>query len=426
MKIRFKLISGFLIISLIVGLVGGISLLQLNKMSNPLNKEIPETIEMIKTTSHLDGLAQFIRYYDEVLTQSARNYAFTENKKWGKRYRETEPKLDRIIKEAIRLGDGEDKKFFLSIDYANVTLVDMEYKSIELINNGHAEEAIKILNSSEYWRQKNIYEQGLKNYILKRGSQYDKALAASTETINSVSINTQNLLKESKLIILILLIGSLILAVGIGAFASYSISSPLTKLRENVVEIGKGKLDTPIEIMSKDEVGDLAIAFKQMSKDLLEITASRNELNKEITERKKMEKKLLKSEKRFHTAAICTADLIWEGDIRSNSLRWFGDIDGKLGYEDGEFPRTINGHMESVHPEDRDNVSKAIQKSIESGRKLSVEYRMKCKQGIYHYWHESGKAIEFENNKAVKWVGSVTDITARKIAEDNLLESLTV
>jgi PAS domain S-box-containing protein len=144
---------------------------------------------------------------------------------------------------------------------------------------------------------------------------------------------------------------------------------------------------------------------------------------RDITKRKQMEEKLRESEKRFHAAATCTADLIWERDIRSDSLSWFGDIDGTLGYEDGKFPRTIKGFMESVHPEDRDNIKEAVQKSIKSGRKLSVVYRMKCKEGIYNYWHESGKAVEFENNKAVKWVGSVTDITARKMAEDNLIEN---
>jgi PAS domain S-box-containing protein len=142
---------------------------------------------------------------------------------------------------------------------------------------------------------------------------------------------------------------------------------------------------------------------------------------RDITNRKEMEGKLRESEKRFHAAAICTADLIWEGDVRSDSLNWLGDIDSTLGYEAGEFPRTIKGFMESVHPEDRDYVNKAVHKSIKSGRKLSVEYRMKCKEGIYRYWHESGKAVVFENNKAVKWVGSVTDITARKMAEDKLI-----
>jgi PAS domain S-box-containing protein len=144
---------------------------------------------------------------------------------------------------------------------------------------------------------------------------------------------------------------------------------------------------------------------------------------RDITNRKQMEDKLRESEKRFHAAATCTADLIWEGDTRSDSLSWFGDIDGTLGYEAGEFPRTIKGFTESIHPEDRDYVSKSVQKSIKSGRNLYVEFRIKCKEGIYRYWREHGKAIEFKDNKSVKWVGSITDITDQKRADEMIRQN---
>ncbi|MHC4103608.1 MAG: MCP four helix bundle domain-containing protein, partial [Planctomycetota bacterium] len=77
MKISQRLILGFLAIAMWVAVVGHISLYQLNQISDPLNDDIPESVESISKTAYLDGLAQFIRYYDEVLTQSARNYAFT-------------------------------------------------------------------------------------------------------------------------------------------------------------------------------------------------------------------------------------------------------------------------------------------------------------------------------------------------------------
>lgn len=268
MKIGQKLILGFVGIALLVGVVGYISLNQLSKIAQPLNVDIPKSIKEIIETSHLDGLAQFIRYYDEVLTQSARNYAFTQDKKWEQRYRGVEPKLYKIIKEAIEKGDEKDKEFFSSVDKANLALVDMEYKSIELINNGQVEQAVKILESGEYWDQKVIYEQSFRDYVFRRGAKYDEALESSTKTIDLVTKQTQNLIKASRQLVALLAVVVFLLAIGIGILISRSISNPLAKLKDAVIEIGKGKLDTRVDIKSKDEIGFLATSFNKMAEDL--------------------------------------------------------------------------------------------------------------------------------------------------------------
>jgi len=80
MKIKQKLTLGFLVIVSLVAVVGSICLYQLHKIAEPLEQDIPETVRLINESSRLDGLAQFIRYYDEILTQSARNYAFTQDR----------------------------------------------------------------------------------------------------------------------------------------------------------------------------------------------------------------------------------------------------------------------------------------------------------------------------------------------------------
>ena len=63
---------------------------------------------------------------------------------------------------------------------------------------------------------------------------------------------------------------------------------------------------------------------------------------------------LFENEKRFRAAATTTADLIWEGNVRDNSLMWHGDIDSILGYDRGGFPRNISGHMDNIHPDDKE------------------------------------------------------------------------
>jgi len=264
-RIGHKLTLSFLAVAILVGVVGYISLFQLYTIAKPLNKDIPETIESINEASHLDGLAHFIRYYDEVLTQSARNYAFTQDKKWEQRYRGVEPKLDKIIKEAIERGDTKDKDFFSSVDKANLALVEMEYKSIELVNNGQEEDAVKILESSEYWNQKEIHEQGLRNYVRRRGAECAEALLASMEAIDLATIKAQNLIKISTLIVLTFVIIAFTLVVGIGLLVSHSISKPIARLKDATAEISKGNLNIKIETASNDEIGELAASFNDMA-----------------------------------------------------------------------------------------------------------------------------------------------------------------
>src|SRR3989338_8684199 len=74
-----------------------------------------ELINDVKLDGKLNSIAQFILYYDESLTQAARNYAFTGNKHWETLYRATEPKLDELIKEAILRGDERDKSSFKKV-----------------------------------------------------------------------------------------------------------------------------------------------------------------------------------------------------------------------------------------------------------------------------------------------------------------------
>jgi signal transduction histidine kinase len=73
-----------------------------------------------------------------------------------------------------------------------------------------------------------------------------------------------------------------------------SISKPLDELTKGVGIIGKGDLEHKVEIKAKDELGELAAAFNKMTQGLKKITASRDELDKEVTERKKAEKDVKK------------------------------------------------------------------------------------------------------------------------------------
>ncbi len=110
---------------------------------------------------------QLMRYYEEVLAQAARNYAFTEDKKWEMRYRAVEPMSDNLFKNVIGNTDEKLKPFFIVMDKTNTDLVKMEYKSIDLVNEGKKEQAIELLESKDYTDQRKVLSGGLEDFITK-------------------------------------------------------------------------------------------------------------------------------------------------------------------------------------------------------------------------------------------------------------------
>ncbi|MHC4110138.1 MAG: HAMP domain-containing protein, partial [Planctomycetota bacterium] len=84
------------------------------------------------------------------------------------------------------------------------------------------------------------------------------------------------------------------LAIILGLVISGSISRPIGKLSAAAVKIGKGELDNRLEIKSNDEVGQLAVSFNKMAESLKNTTTSVDNLNREIAERKQVEKELSK------------------------------------------------------------------------------------------------------------------------------------
>jgi PAS domain S-box-containing protein len=93
--------------------------------------------------------------------------------------------------------------------------------------------------------------------------------------------------------VLVLASAVIVLSVFVAIVVAKSISDPIQILQAGAEEIGTGNLDHKVATNAKDEIGQLGRAFDQMTKKLKAITASRDELDREVNERKKSEKALL-------------------------------------------------------------------------------------------------------------------------------------
>ena len=140
----------------------------------------------------------------------------------------------------------------------------------------------------------------------------------------------------------------------------------------------------------------------------------------DITYRKRAEAALRESEERFRVASQSVTDVVWEWDLATGGLKWFGDIDRLLGYDPGEFPRTIEAWDELIDPDDHNRVMTALDRHIKEGYQYDEEYRVRRKDGGISYWQDRGTAIRDMEGKEVRMVGAVSDITKRKRADEEL------
>jgi PAS domain S-box-containing protein len=139
-----------------------------------------------------------------------------------------------------------------------------------------------------------------------------------------------------------------------------------------------------------------------------------------ISEVKIENEALLYSENKFRKLSECFSDLIWVGNAKTDELEWFGDIDSRLGYHENEFPRTITANIKNVHPDDRELMQKLVQHSIDTGDDFNLQYRIKCKDGSYRTWQDSGGYIDYEEGTVI---GSVKDVTDIVNNEEELLKA---
>jgi two-component sensor histidine kinase len=112
------------------------------------------------------------------------------------------------------------------------------------------------------------------------------------------AVNAKNL---SFAIVYFLIILVISISVIFAVYLTSSITRPIQSLKKAIKKVGGGQLDTEVDFPSSDELGELALMFNQMTKNLKELTTSKENLNKEINERKRKEAELKETEFQFKT-----------------------------------------------------------------------------------------------------------------------------
>jgi len=199
----------------------------------------------------------------------------------------------------------------------------------------------------------------------------------------------------------------------VNASTRLSIENPV----EKVIATGETVyLSNHTTLISKDgteyQIADSAAPIRNENNDILGMVLVFND----VTEQYKLREAIRESEKKYQTLAVVAPVGIYYTDKQGNCLyvneKW-SEITGLSSEE-----AAGDGWINSLHPDDKERVFAEWNKSATENTSFKCEYRFKHNE--ITRW-VLGQALAETNDKAetIGYVGTITDITALKHAEDS-------
>ncbi len=108
-------------------------------------------------------------------------------------------------------------------------------------------------------------------------------------------------------------------------------------------------------------------------------------------------------------------DGVWDWNLLDNTLYFSPRWKEMLGYDESELPNLFSTWEERVHPDDLKNAMFNIQNNLD-GKSEYFEniHRLKHRDGSWVWILDRGKTLFDEQNKAIRMIGTHTDITEEK------------
>ena len=151
-----------------------------------------------------------------------------------------------------------------------------------LIGAGQQEQALELLNN-----------EGLP-YFSAFSFNLDSLVLVNQQGAQLAAVNAATTFSETRKIALTLLIGTILFSVMLAGILVRWITVPVYQLQEAAQKVAGGDLSVQLQVQSRDEIGDLADSFNQMTASLRETT---QKLRQQAAELERQQEVLKKSNK---------------------------------------------------------------------------------------------------------------------------------
>lgn len=165
-------------------------------------------------------------------------------------------------------------------------------------------------------------------------------------------------------------------------------------------------------------IWDHCILVRSRSREVIRVVGS----VLDITERKETLARLASSEHRFKATLLATTGIIWTHDAEGKAVGEQTSWSAFTGQTSEELAGL--GWMSALHPEDLAATTEAWRYALATGRDLITVHRVRRRDGVHRTFSVHAVPVANERGEIVEWVGSHTDITEQREAEQRVRDSL--
>lgn len=116
-------------------------------------------------------------------------------------------------------------------------------------------------------------------------------------------------------------------------------------------------------------------------------------------------------------------DVVFDWDLVSDRVFVGPEIEASLGLKRGTLAGSASDWLDHIHPFDRDRYRTSLDAVIEHRRgRIVQDFRLRSASGPYHWLRLKARPVVGTDGEVIRIVGTVTDVTDMKTAEERLLQ----